>query len=154
MPKHTIWIAVVFTSLLVACGGGTEWTGKFSGETELQDGSGGKLEKGTGSATLETGLDNKIKFDKTSPLADCDIRFSTGSNDTGRSSEKRYKVKDADSIKCKASLGKGAAPVEISVQGGDATVKDTGEFSCIVHYSGVASGERRSFILTGTKGWF
>lgn len=155
MPKNTIWLALILLVFSMACGGGNEWNGKISGETELQDGSGSTIEKGKGTASLEQGLDHHLKMGKDTPLADCDITFFPGSLSSGSSDKMEFKIKNADGIKCKGSLGKGAAATDIYIQSGSAvTATSDGVFTVLIYYGSDASGEKRTFILTGKKGWF
>ena len=82
MRSPSVWFVLILVAFSSGCGGGLEWKGTVSGELKLTDDKGTINEKTSGSATLESGLDNRIKFSKEATLADCDIRFGDGVHDS------------------------------------------------------------------------
>ncbi|MFM9905668.1 MAG: hypothetical protein ACKVQJ_13980 [Pyrinomonadaceae bacterium] len=153
MPRCTVWIILVLVGLIAACGSGSEWKGKISGESEITDNSRASIEKATGSAKLEEGLDRHLILGKDTPLSECDLRFGTPRPAPGTVGLEYPLVVNPDKSKCKATLGKGTPPVDVSIGSGTVTITDSGEVTAIIdYYAPGAAG--RIYTLKGKKGWF
>lgn len=172
---------VVLVVVILACGGGSggkmEWTGSLKGEYVIDDYKAmiaGKypppapLDTGTGSASLEVGLDHILRLGKETPIPECMITFFPGSarrDDSGRATAMEFRIKDQYSIKrdgpggapgCVGRLSKSEQPGEIEIDHAIVTLSDDGEFSVGVDYRKKGDYEKKSTLrLKGMRGgWF
>ena len=151
--KSTI-ITALTCMLFAGCGGGSDWKGRATGQYDLQDGSGSSIEKRSETVKLEEGMDKHLRLGIDTPLADCDLKFAPVGPAAGTTGIE-YKLQNADGIRCRSTLGRGGAPVDIYLQGGSSvTVTNSGEVTAVIYYGSQSPPEKRTLMFKGQKGWF
>src|SRR5687767_9984534 len=111
--KTPTWIALLLTVVTASCGGGgkMEWKGTLKGESELVDYKAAisgaypppaPLDKGNGSAMLESGLDNLLRLGKDTTIPGCMLSFFPGlakRDNTEKATAREFRLKDDSPIK-------------------------------------------------------
>ena len=154
-----------------------EWQGTLKGTFEIQDHKlatdsslyppPAPLDTGSGSATLEKGLDNLVRLGKDTPIPGCMLSFNSGSpkrDSTGAASSFEYKINQDAPIKrdgpggmsgCVGRIGKGAPLGEIEIDHAAVSIQKDGEFYIGIDYRDKGDYDKKRILqIKGTRGWF
>lgn len=173
--KNIRCIAIVLAVVIAGCGGGDmKWKGTLKGAYDLMDYKAATsstyppatpLDTGDGSAKLETGPDNLLTLDGSSPIPGCMIGFYPGSakrDNTEKATAMEYRLKDGSTIKrngsavgCVGRIDKGGSLVEIEIDHALVALHSDGEFYVGIDYRAKGDYDKKRILrIQGTKGWF
>lgn len=176
MTKHIIGI-LPFVLMIGCSGAGMEWKGTLKGTFEIQDHklatdsslypTPAPLDSGSGSAMLESGLDNLLRLGKDTPIPGCMLSFNSGSpkrDSTGAASSFEYKINQDAPLKrdgpggspgCVGRIDNGTLLGEIEIDHAVVSIKKDGEFYIGIDYRKKGDYDKKRIMqITGTKGWF
>ena len=176
--KTPTWIALLLTVVTASCGGGgkMEWKGTLRGEFALVDHKAeisgtypppAPLDKGNGSATLESGLDNLLRLGKDTTIPGCMLSFFPGlakRDNTEKATAREFRLKDQSPIKrdgpggaegCVGRINKDGPLVEIEIDHALVSLTDDGEFYVGIDYRAKGDYDKKRVLrIKGTRGWF
>jgi hypothetical protein len=176
--KTTRWVALLLAVGTAGCGGGgkMEWKGTLKGESELVDYKAAMsstypppapLDKGNGSATLESGLDNLLRLGKDTTIPGCMLSFFPGSakrDSTEKATAREFRLKDDSPIKrdgpggaagCVGRIDKDGPLVEIEIDHALVSLHNDGEFYVGIDYRAKGDYDKKRVLrIKGTRGWF